>query len=52
MKFRKGIALLLSVFMITSVIGIHVSASEGTDVAKIGTNIYPSLTEAINNAQD
>ena len=33
MKFRKGIALLLSVFMITSMIGI-ISASEGADVAK------------------
>lgn len=52
MKFRKGLALLLSIFVLTSVIGIHAFAEESTDVAKIGTHFYSSLTEAINNAQD
>lgn len=52
MKFKKGIALLLSVLMITSMIGIHAFATESTDVAKNGTHVYKSLTEAINDAQD
>ena len=52
MKFRKGLALLLSIFVLTSVIGIHAFAEESTDVAKIGAHFYSSLTEAINNAQD
>lgn len=52
MKFRNVIALLLSVFVLTSVIGIHAFAEEGTDVAKIGTQVYSSLSEAINEAKD